>query len=68
MPQADDPERRTPNTYNNRQSKEKQEQPIKAYAKTKPKHDTEKDTRSKTHWRKAARQYLVDQLSKHGWK
>ena len=35
----------------------------------KPKHDTEKDTsRSKTHWRKAARQYLVDQLSKHGWK
>ena len=34
-----------------------------------PDHDTEKDTRrSRTHWRKAYRGYLVDQLSKHGWK
>ena len=34
-----------------------------------PKHDTEKDmNRTRTHWRKASRQYLVDQLSKHGWK
>ena len=24
--------------------------------------------RTKTHWRKASRQYLVDQLPKHGWK
>ena len=23
--------------------------------------------RTRTHWRKAARQYLVDQLSKHAW-
>ena len=59
MPQADNPERRTPNTYNNRQSKEQQEQPIKTDAKTKPKHDTEKDTsRSTTHCRKATRQHL----------
>ena len=69
MPQADNPERRTPNKYNNRQSNEKQEQTIKTDAKTKPKHDTEKDTsRSKTHWIKATIQYLADQLSKHGWK
>ena len=34
-----------------------------------PVHDTEKDmSRSRTHWRKAYRGYLVDQLSKHGWK
>ena len=34
-----------------------------------PDHDTEKDmSRSRTHWRKAHRGYLVDQLSKHGWK
>ena len=34
-----------------------------------PDHDTEKDmSRSRTHWRKANRGYLVDQLSKHGWK
>ena len=25
-------------------------------------------SRSRTHWRKAHRGYLVDQLSKHGWK
>ena len=37
--------------------------------KKKPDHDTEKDmNRSRTHWRKAYRGYLVDQLSKHGWK
>ena len=24
--------------------------------------------RSRTHWRKASRQYLADQLFKHGWK
>ena len=53
MPQADNPERRTPNTYNNRQSKEQQEQPIKTDAKKKPKHDTEKDpSMSKSHWGK----------------
>ena len=35
----------------------------------KPTHDTEKDmSRSRTHWRQATRGYLVDQLSKHGWK
>ena len=35
----------------------------------KPTHDTEKDmSRSRTHWRQANRGYLVDQLSKHGWK
>ena len=34
-----------------------------------PTHDTEKDeNRTRTHWRKATRQYLVDRLSKHGWK
>ena len=34
-----------------------------------PVHDTEKDmSRSGTHWRKAYRGYLVDQLSKYGWK
>jgi len=34
-----------------------------------PDHDTEKDmNRTRTHWRKANRQYLVDQLSKHGWR
>ena len=65
MPQADNPEstpppkRRTPNTYNNRQSKETEETPIKTDAKPKPKHDTEKDTsRSTTHCRKATRQHL----------
>ena len=69
MPQADNPERRTPNTYNNRQSKEQQKHSTKTDAKTKPKHDTEKDTsRPKTHWRRATRQYLVDQLSEHCWK
>ena len=41
----------------------------KSKAKANPKHDTEKDmNRTKTHWRKASRQYLVDQLSKHGWR
>ena len=36
---------------------------------TRPDHDTEKDeNRTKTHWRKAAKGYLVYQLSKHGWK
>ena len=25
-------------------------------------------SRSRTHWRNAHRGYLVDQLSKHGWK
>ena len=41
----------------------------KLKAKANPKHDTEKDmNRTKTHWRKASRQYLVDQLSKHGWR
>ena len=35
----------------------------------KPDHDTEKEmNRSRTHWRKAHRGYLVDQLSKHGWR
>ena len=24
--------------------------------------------RTRAHWRKASRQYLVDQLSKHGWR
>ena len=34
-----------------------------------PTHDTEKDeNRTRTHWRKATRGYLVDQLAKHGWK
>ena len=34
-----------------------------------PDHDTEKDmNRTRTHWRKAHRGYLVYQLSKHGWK
>ena len=34
-----------------------------------PLHDTEKDmNRTRTHWRKAPRQYLVDQLAKHGWR
>ena len=34
-----------------------------------PPHDTEKDmNRTRTHWRKATRQYLVDQLPKHGWR
>ena len=34
-----------------------------------PDHDTEKDmNRTRTHWRQANRGYLVDQLSKHGWK
>ena len=37
--------------------------------KKKPDHDTEKDmNRTRTHWRQATRGYLVDQLSKHGWK
>ena len=31
--------------------------------------DTEKDeNRTRTHWRKAKRVYLVDQLAKHGWR
>ena len=47
--------------------------PVKTDHKTKPKpkpdHDTEKDeNKTKTHWRKAKRGYLVDQLSKHGWR
>ena len=34
-----------------------------------PKHDTEKDeNRTRTHWRKATREYLVDQLAKYGWR
>ena len=34
-----------------------------------PDHDTEKDmNRTRTHWGKANKGYLVDQLSKHGWK
>ena len=34
-----------------------------------PLHDTEMDmNRTRTHWRKAPRQHLVDQLSKHNWK
>ena len=34
-----------------------------------PDHDTEKDeNRTGTHWRKAKRIYLVDQLSKNGWR
>ena len=34
-----------------------------------PTHDTEKDEdRTRTHWRKAPRQYLVDQLAKRGWR
>ena len=24
--------------------------------------------RTRTHWRKSSRQYLVDQLSQHGWR
>ena len=43
----------------------------KIIRKTKPKpdHDTEKDgNQTRTHWRKAKRVYLVDQLSKHGWR
>ena len=37
--------------------------------KKKTDHDTEKDeNRTRTHWRKTKRVYLVDQLSKHGWK
>ena len=40
--------------------------PIK---KDNPKHDTEKDdNRTRTHWRKAKRLYLVGQLAKHGWR
>ena len=35
----------------------------------KPTHDTEKDeNRTRTHWRKAPRQYLVDQLAKRAWR
>ena len=45
---------------------------IKQLKKTKnksPDHDTEKDmNRTRTHWRKTTRQYLVDQLSKHDWR
>ena len=34
-----------------------------------PTHDTEKDeNRTRTHWRKTTRGYLVDQLAKHGWR
>ena len=34
-----------------------------------PTHGTEKDeNRTRTHWRKATRIYLVDQLAKQGWK
>ena len=34
-----------------------------------PKHDTELDeSRSKSHWKSQTRGYLVDQLSKRGWK
>ena len=34
-----------------------------------PTHDTEKDeNRTRTHWRKTTRGYLVRQLAKHGWK
>ena len=37
--------------------------------KEKPDHDTEKDeNRTRTHWRKAKRLYLVDQLAKHCWR
>ena len=75
MPQADNseptpqPKRRLTNTYDHRQPKETKEPPIKPDAKTEPKHGTEKGTSmSTTHWRKATMQYLVDQLSKHGWK
>ena len=36
---------------------------------TRPDHDTEQDeNRTKTHWRKATKGYLVDQSSEHGWK
>ena len=44
---------------------------IKTDCKTKPnpKHDTDKDdNRTRTHWRKTKRGYIMDQLSKHGWK
>ena len=41
----------------------------KGNLKKRPDHDTEKDeNRTKTHWRKATKGYLVDQLSKRGWK
>ena len=34
-----------------------------------PTHDTEKDeNRTRTHWRKATRGYLVYHLAKHEWK
>ena len=34
-----------------------------------PKHDTDKDdNRTRTHWRKAKRGYIMYKLSKHGWK
>ena len=44
--------------------------PVRKGNKTKPKpdHDTETDEhRTRTHWRQAKREYLVDQLVKHGW-
>ena len=41
----------------------------KAKANETPKHDTEKaENRTKSHWREAKKEYLVDQLFNLGWK
>ena len=43
---------------------------VKTYNKTKPnpKHDTDKDeNKTRTHWRKAKRVYIMYKLSKYGW-
>ena len=47
----------------------KKDNPNKENPKPNLDHDTEKDDNiTRTHWRKAKRIYLVDQLFKHGWR
>ena len=73
-PTDDNPEsKHEPKGKQGRPSKSQGPPPVNTDHKTKPKpkpdHDTEKDeNRTRTHWRKAKRVYLVDQLSKHGWR
>ena len=63
----DDKDDENPETTH--ESKGKRGRPSNRTLNKKPVHDTEKDmSRSRTHWRNAHRGYLVDQLSKHGWK
>ena len=52
-----------------RKDKNKNKENPKPTPKPNPDHDAEKDdNRTRTHWRKTKRGYLVDQLSKHGWR